>query len=66
MEAGFLEIVYGAGEEGAYLCSHPLVSAVHLTGSAATYDSIVWGKQPKVRHPITHRAAFQLSPLTEF
>jgi acyl-CoA reductase-like NAD-dependent aldehyde dehydrogenase len=40
---GFLRIVQGGGEEGAYLVDHPGVSDVHLTGSALTHDLLVWG-----------------------
>ena len=43
VDAGFMEIVYGGVEQGGYLCRHPTVAAIHLTGSAATYDAIVWG-----------------------
>ena len=41
--AGFLAIVHGGGEEGAYLASHPAVDEVHITGSDRTHDLIVWG-----------------------
>lgn len=27
---------------GEFLCRHPAVVSIHLTGSAATYNSIVW------------------------
>jgi len=40
---GFLRITYGGSEEGAHLVGHPDVDDVHVTGSAATYDRIVWG-----------------------
>jgi aldehyde dehydrogenase (NAD(P)+) len=40
---GFLRITYGGGEEGAHLVAHPEVDDVHITGSAATFDAIVWG-----------------------
>lgn len=40
---GFLRITYGGGEEGARLVAHPAVDDVHITGSAATFDLIVWG-----------------------
>src|SRR5262249_55255840 len=43
IEAGFLRIVYGGAEVGAYLCAHPAIDEVHVTGSAATHDRIVWG-----------------------
>ncbi|MBS1674013.1 MAG: aldehyde dehydrogenase [Actinobacteria bacterium] len=40
---GFLRIVRGAGDVGAYLTAHPAFAHVHITGSAATFDTIVWG-----------------------
>ncbi|MEP7126018.1 MAG: aldehyde dehydrogenase family protein [Byssovorax sp.] len=43
IERGFLRIVQGGGEEGAYLVNHAGVSDVHLTGSALTHDRMVWG-----------------------
>lgn len=43
IERGFLRIVKGGPEEGAYLCEQSLVSDIHITGSADTHDRIVWG-----------------------
>ena len=43
VDAGFVEVVYGAGDIGKFLCQHPLVASVHLTGSSTTFDAIVWG-----------------------
>jgi acyl-CoA reductase-like NAD-dependent aldehyde dehydrogenase len=43
IEPGFLRIVRGGGDVGAYLTRHPAFSHVHITGSAATFDAIVWG-----------------------
>lgn len=40
---GFLAVVYGAAEEGAFLAHHPAIDEVHLTGSALTHDLMVWG-----------------------
>jgi aldehyde dehydrogenase (NAD(P)+) len=40
---GFLRIVYGGAEAGQYLCEHPSVDRIHITGSDRTHDSIVWG-----------------------
>lgn len=42
-DEGYFEVVYGGGEQGKYLCNHPAVADVHLTGSPSTYDAIVWG-----------------------
>ncbi|MBL4813733.1 MAG: aldehyde dehydrogenase family protein, partial [Rhodobacteraceae bacterium] len=38
-----LRIVTGGGETGAYLATHPLVDELHITGSEATHDAIIWG-----------------------
>jgi aldehyde dehydrogenase (NAD(P)+) len=40
---GFLRIVQGGIAEGAYLTGHPGIAHVHITGSAASHDAIVWG-----------------------
>jgi acyl-CoA reductase-like NAD-dependent aldehyde dehydrogenase len=46
---GFLAIVYGGAEEGAYLANHQEVDEVHLTGSDRTFESIVWGPPGTIR-----------------
>ena len=43
VDQGFLAVVYGGAEEGAYLVQHPLVDEVHITGSDRTHDLMVWG-----------------------
>lgn len=49
VDEGYLSFVYGGGEEGKYLCNNPAVDSIHLTGSEATYNAIVWGPgNPKV------------------
>jgi aldehyde dehydrogenase (NAD(P)+) len=62
---GFLAVAYGGPEEGAYLAQHRGIDEIHLTGSAATYDNIVWGppgperearkgrNQPVLTKPVT-------------
>lgn len=62
---GFLAVSYGGVEEGAYLVGHPGIDEIHLTGSAGTYDNIVWGppgperearkarNQPLLTKPVT-------------
>lgn len=61
---GFLRIVYGGGAEGAYLCEHPDVAEIHITGSDKTHDAIVFGTgeegakrkaagEPKLTKPIS-------------
>jgi len=46
---GFLEIVGGGAEVGDYLCRHPRVDSIHLTGSDRTHDAIVWGSDAEER-----------------
>lgn len=41
--AGWLRIVTGGADVGALLCAHPRVDAIHITGSGAAHDAIVWG-----------------------
>ena len=43
IDRGFLRIVYGGADVGAYLSEHPGISDIHITGSTATHDRIVWG-----------------------
>ncbi|HOA85927.1 MAG: aldehyde dehydrogenase family protein [Microbacteriaceae bacterium] len=43
IELNLVRIVTGAGDVGAYLTAHPGIAHVHITGSAATHDAIVWG-----------------------
>lgn len=62
IEPGFLRIVRGGPAVGAYLTGHAGIDHVHITGSAATFDAIVWGPrtsdgtrpaQPAMTKPIT-------------
>jgi acyl-CoA reductase-like NAD-dependent aldehyde dehydrogenase len=46
IQAGFLQIVYGGAEVGEYLCQHPQIETIHITGSHQTHDAIVWGVNP--------------------
>lgn len=49
VEQGFVSFVYGGAQQGSFLCNHPSIDMVHLTGSAQTYDAIVWGGKKKAR-----------------
>lgn len=65
IEDGFLHIVDGGADVGEYLCQHPQIEAIHITGSHRTHDAIVWGtttaeqqerkaaNQPRISKPIT-------------
>jgi acyl-CoA reductase-like NAD-dependent aldehyde dehydrogenase len=43
IELGAVEVLRGGVELASALAYHPGVSAVHMTGSEATHDAIVWG-----------------------
>lgn len=43
IDRGVLSIVRGGVEVGQYLCNHPQVQEIHITGSGASHDAIVWG-----------------------
>jgi len=47
IEPGYLRIVHGGAAEGAYLCNHPDIANVHITGSDKTFDAIVFGTGPE-------------------
>ena len=64
IEPGFLRIVRGGAEVGAYLTAHDGIDHVHITGATATFDTIVWSTgdealdrrradEPKLQKPIT-------------
>lgn len=64
IEPGLVRIVRGGAATGAYLTSHPRIAHVHITGSAPTFDAIVWGAgadadaaraagEPRLKVPIT-------------
>ena len=49
IEAGLLRIVTGGPEVGADLVTNPAFTHVHITGSAGTFDRIVWGTDAEKR-----------------
>ena len=49
IQNGYLRIVYGGGEQGAHLVNHAGVDDIHITGSANTFDGIVWGPPGRER-----------------
>lgn len=64
VEGGFLRIVYGGSQQGSQLVNHDGVDEIHLTGSAATHDAIMFGsgeeaarrrqdREPLVDKPVT-------------
>lgn len=49
-ETGCLRIISGDATVGARATQHDLVDAVHITGSAAAHEAIVWGRDHAERH----------------
>lgn len=45
---GFLQIVYGGADVGKYLCQHPKIDAIHVTGSHHTYYAIANSSQKPI------------------
>ncbi len=43
IDAGVLRLVHGGATEGAYLCHHPGIDDLHITGADRTYEAIVFG-----------------------
>jgi aldehyde dehydrogenase (NAD(P)+) len=43
IEEDVVRIVGGGADVGSYLCSHPEIDAIHLTGGERTHDAIVFG-----------------------
>lgn len=46
VEGGWVEFLYGGADVGEHLVTHEDVAAVHVTGSTATYNAIVFGSGP--------------------
>ncbi|MEW1835210.1 aldehyde dehydrogenase family protein [Microbacterium sp. NPDC079995] len=53
IRAGFVSVVSGGGDVGAYLTRHPGIDHVHVTGSEATFRAIVGSDEGRLRAPIT-------------
>jgi aldehyde dehydrogenase (NAD(P)+) len=43
IDEGYVRIADGGADVGAYLCEHPGIDAIHLTGGERTHDAIVFG-----------------------
>ena len=61
---GFVRLVCGGADVGAYLVEHPGIDELHLTGGIATHDAIVFGtgdqgakrkaeQRPRIDKPLT-------------
>jgi aldehyde dehydrogenase (NAD(P)+) len=58
----FLRVVYGGADVGEYLCQHPGIEDLHITGSDKTHDRIIWGppgpeqeRRKRERHPFLEK-----------
>lgn len=60
---GLLRIVRGGPAVGAYLTRHTDLGHVHITGSAATFDAIVWGASTGPEAQKTQRRRRENRPL---
>ena len=47
IDPGYLRIVHGGAQVGAYLTQHELITDIHVTGSDKTHDAIVFGAGPE-------------------
>jgi acyl-CoA reductase-like NAD-dependent aldehyde dehydrogenase len=63
-EGGFFRLVHGGAEEGAYLCSHPGVDEIHITGSDKTYEAIVFGPGEEGRRRRERNAPLLAKPIS--
>jgi acyl-CoA reductase-like NAD-dependent aldehyde dehydrogenase len=63
-EGGFFRLVHGGAEEGAYLCSHPGVDEIHITGSDKTYEAIVFGPGEEGRRRRERHAPLLAKPIS--
>ncbi len=43
IDAGYLRVAYGGISVGQHLTDHPMVHSIHITGSAAAHDAILYG-----------------------
>jgi len=43
IQDGYVRVAYGGADVGQYLCDHPGIDEIHITGSDATHDAIVFG-----------------------
>jgi aldehyde dehydrogenase (NAD(P)+) len=64
IEKGYLRFLYGGAAEGSYLVGHPIVEECHMTGSARTFETVIFGsgeegtnrktaRNPQVEKPFT-------------
>jgi aldehyde dehydrogenase (NAD(P)+) len=63
-QAGYLRFAYGGVEVGDYLVHHPGVEEIHMTGSARTYQAILFGSGPEGEERKRRNTPFLQKPFT--
>jgi len=64
IKAGYLQILYGGAQEGVYLCNHPGVDTIHMTGSDRTFEAIVFGPGAEGRQRKLNRQPMLTKPFS--
>lgn len=64
IQEGFVRLAYGGADVGAYLCQHALIDEIHITGSAATHDAIVFGPGEEGRARKENRTPLNTKQIT--
>lgn len=63
-ELGVVQLLTGGAETGAYLCAHPGVARLHMTGSHRTYEAITFGPGAEGEERKKHRRPLLEKPFT--
>jgi acyl-CoA reductase-like NAD-dependent aldehyde dehydrogenase len=61
---GFLKVVYGGSDVGVYLCNHPTVDEIHVTGSDKSFEAILFGHGPEATKRKNNQKPLLDKPLT--
>jgi acyl-CoA reductase-like NAD-dependent aldehyde dehydrogenase len=64
IDAGYVRIVSGGANVGAYLVGHELITGIHVTGSDKTHDAIVFGVGPDGERRKSANEPLVTKPLT--
>jgi hypothetical protein len=64
IDRGFVRVVNGGAAEGSYLCQHPSIDEIHITGSDKTHDAIVFGGGEEGRRNKEARRPLVTKPIT--
>jgi hypothetical protein len=64
IEEGLLRIAYGGSETGKWLTTHADIDKIHMTGSKATYEAIVFGTDGDAQKRIEQNTPLNNKPIT--